>query len=310
MAEGVDLFGLYNTVTDWRAVRDSGIEFAWIKLSDGDTNRDDYGYVAAGRGVGIAMGGYHYAQPGDPVAQANRLVDRCIATGALELAPALDLESPFVPGPAAVNFAVGFLRQLAARGHVPVFYANNNMLSGVLNAVRAAVPDVKVWGAAYGSNLTVPHDVHQYTSTGSVPGIVGNVDRNTGSILRNTGTAAPTVSATTPTTTQKGAEIMDPIHVPASDSPTAVRVESLTGSPTTGLIIRPKLNRDGLANSPVFVSNVYAWGSDKSGVGGNPAAQPGYNPRLVSAHWIPLPGALWADVEYACHDGFDIQPVG
>jgi hypothetical protein len=50
------------------------------------------------------------------------------------------------------------------------------------------VPNVKVWGARYGGPLTVPHDVHQYTSTGHVPGIAGNVDRNTGSILRNTPT--------------------------------------------------------------------------------------------------------------------------
>jgi hypothetical protein len=55
-------------------------------------------YVAAGKSVGIAMGGYHYAQPGDPVPQVNRLVDRCGAYGALDLAPALDLEAPFVPG--------------------------------------------------------------------------------------------------------------------------------------------------------------------------------------------------------------------
>lgn len=195
MSEGVDLFGLYNTVTDWRAVRNSGIEFAWVKLSDGNTNRDDYGYVAAGRGVGIVMGGYHYAQPGDPVAQANRLIDRCIAYGALELAPALDLESPFVPDQYAINFSVAFLKQVQARGHVPVLYANNSMLSGVLGPIRQTVPAVRVWGASYGAALTVPHDVHQYTSSGRVPGIVGNVDRNTGVILRNS-KGAPQVELT------------------------------------------------------------------------------------------------------------------
>jgi GH25 family lysozyme M1 (1,4-beta-N-acetylmuramidase) len=185
MAEGVDLYGLYNKVTDWNAVRAAGIEFAWVKLSDGNTDRDDYGYVAAGRSVGIVMGGYHYAQPGDPVAQANRLVDRCAAYGALDLAPALDLEAPFVPGAAAIDFSIRFLNHVAARGQVPCLYANNSMLSGVLGPVSAAVPGLKVWGARYGAELTVPHDVHQYTSTGRVAGIVGDVDRNRGSLLLN-----------------------------------------------------------------------------------------------------------------------------
>jgi GH25 family lysozyme M1 (1,4-beta-N-acetylmuramidase) len=185
MAEGVDLYGLYNKVTDWNAVRAAGIEFAWVKLSDGNTNREDYGYIAGGSRVGIVMGGYHYAQPGDPIAQANRLIDRCAAYGALGLAPALDLEDPFVPGAAAIDFSVRFLNQIVARGHVPCLYANNSMLSGVLGPVSAAVPGLKVWGARYGAGLTVPVDVHQYTSTGRVPGISGDVDRNRGSVLLN-----------------------------------------------------------------------------------------------------------------------------
>jgi GH25 family lysozyme M1 (1,4-beta-N-acetylmuramidase) len=185
MDEGVDLYGLYNKVTDWDAVREAGITFAWVKLSDGNTNRDDYGYVTGGRGVGIAMGGYHYAQPGDPVAQADRLTGRCAAEGALELAPALDLEAPFVPGKTAADFAIAFLLRIQELGHVPCLYANQSMLLGVLPAVRKAVPGVKVWGARYGANLTVSHDVHQYTDKGRVPGIAGNVDRNRGTAPLN-----------------------------------------------------------------------------------------------------------------------------
>lgn len=190
MAEGVDLYGLYNEVTDWPAVERAGIEFAWIKLSDGNTNRDDYGYVGAGRSVGIAMGGYHYAQPGDPVAQADRLIGRCLAEGALDLAPALDLEDPFTPNAAAIQFATRFLLRLAERGYVPCLYANNSMLNGILKPVRealkaAGVTNLKVWAARYGSPLTVPYDVHQYTSTGRVPGIAGDVDRNRGDIPWN-----------------------------------------------------------------------------------------------------------------------------
>jgi GH25 family lysozyme M1 (1,4-beta-N-acetylmuramidase) len=193
MPEGVDLYEKYNKVTDWQAVRKFGIEYAWIKLSDGLSTRDDVGYVAKAKSVGILTGGYHYAQPGDPIAQADLLLSRCSALGALELAPALDLEDPFVPNDAAVNFAIAFLRRIESRGHVPCLYANNSMLAYVLPRVRAAVPNVKVWAARYGGTLTVPYDVHQYTSTGRVTGIVGDVDRNRGAAILNTPT--PTAPA-------------------------------------------------------------------------------------------------------------------
>jgi GH25 family lysozyme M1 (1,4-beta-N-acetylmuramidase) len=186
MSEGVDLYGLYNKVTDWNKVKESGIDFAWVKLSDGETNRDDYGYVSAGNAHGLVMGGYHYAQPGNAISQANRLIDRCELYGATQLAPALDIETPFVPGQDAINFSIRFLNQLIARGHTPCIYANNSMLAGILPAVRKAVPTVKVWAARYGGTVTVPHDVHQYTSTGRVNGISGDVDRNRGDIIRNT----------------------------------------------------------------------------------------------------------------------------
>src|SRR2546421_3620377 len=91
MAEGIDIYTKYQQVTDWRAVRNGGYEFAYVKVSDGDSNRDDGGYGPAGRRAGLAMGAYHYAQPGDPIAQANRLVDRAQAAGLLDLAPALEI---------------------------------------------------------------------------------------------------------------------------------------------------------------------------------------------------------------------------
>jgi GH25 family lysozyme M1 (1,4-beta-N-acetylmuramidase) len=186
MSEGVDLYGLYNKVTDWKKVREAGIEYAWVKLSDGFTNRDDYGYVSAGKSVGIVMGGYHYAQKTKPVDQANRLIDRCLAYGAIDLAPALDIEDPFVPDKEAADFSIAFLNQIIARGHTPCIYANNSMLTGILPAVRKAVPSVKVWVARYGANPTVGYNTWQYSSTGRVNGISGDVDRNRGEIIRNT----------------------------------------------------------------------------------------------------------------------------
>src|SRR6187399_1804991 len=98
MPDGIDIYTKYQDVHDWRAVRGAGIEFAYVKVSDGDEDRPDNGYGPAGRAAGLAMGAYHYGQPGDPVAQADRLIHRAAAAQLLDLAPALDLEDPFAPG--------------------------------------------------------------------------------------------------------------------------------------------------------------------------------------------------------------------
>jgi lysozyme len=189
MAEGVDLYQKYNKVSSWTAVRNAGITFAYVKLSDGMTTRDDGGYVAGGRGVGIAMGGYAYAQPGNPVGQANLLCDRAEATRATDLAPALDIEdnsSIHTWGTnEAVDFSCDYLQRIKARGHRACLYANNSMLKSILARVKIEVPDVIVWAARYGADPTVVHDVHQYTSSGAVAGISGAVDRNKGVVPRN-----------------------------------------------------------------------------------------------------------------------------
>lgn len=186
MAHGLDVFTAYQTVSDWHAVRAAGYEFCYVKVSDGITSRDDAGYGPAGREAGVAMGGYHYAQPGNGVAQANLLCDRVESAGLTDLAPALDIEKPFQPGGQAAQFAIGFLRQVKARGHQPCLYGNNAMLSVILPMVRAAVPDVLVWVARYGADPMVVHDVWQFSDAGSVPGVHGTVDLNQGAIPLNT----------------------------------------------------------------------------------------------------------------------------
>lgn len=187
MAKGIDVYTAYQTVTNWAAVRAAGYEFAYVKVSDGTTTRATNNYGPAGHAAGVKMGAYHYAQPGDPVAQANLLCDRATSQWLTDLAPALDLEAPFVPGAAAQAFAIAFLRQVKARGFRPCLYGNNAMLTGVLAGVRAAVPDVVVWAARYGADPTVSHDVHQWSQTGSVPGIAASgVDLNEGTVPLNT----------------------------------------------------------------------------------------------------------------------------
>jgi len=197
MANGIDVYVAYQNVRDWTAVRRAGYEFCYVKVGDGTSTRATNGYGPKGRGAGLAMGAYWYAQPGDPVRQADMLCDRAVGEGLADLGPALDLESPFSPNATAVDFAQRFLDRVKARGHVPCLYGNNSMLSYVLPRIRVA--GLKVWVARYGANPTVGYDVWQWSDKGTVSGIsAGSVDLNRGGIPYNL--AAPAAPATAAST--------------------------------------------------------------------------------------------------------------
>ena len=187
MAEGIDVFTAYQNVTDWSKVRAAGKTFAFVKVSDGMSAKPTNGWGPAARAAGVAVGGYHYAQPGDPVAQADLLIAQAAASGCTDLGRALDVEAPFVPGQTAANFAISFLSRIRDRGFLPVLYGNDSMLSYVAPQVRAAVPQTWIWVARYGANPKTPWNTWQYSSSGSVPGIQASaVDLNTGAIPYNT----------------------------------------------------------------------------------------------------------------------------
>src|SRR2546423_11021275 len=193
MAEGIDVYTKFQAVTNWNSVRQAGKEFCYVKVSDGTSARPTNGYGPAGRSAGVLMGAYHYAQFGDATAQANLLCDRVVAEKLYDLAPALDLESPFTANQAAVDFSIAFLNRVKARGHRPAMYANQALLSTLISGIsirdriKRAVPDAWIWCAKYSTNPpSVGHDVWQYTSGGTVPGISASaVDLNKGIIPVN-----------------------------------------------------------------------------------------------------------------------------
>nr|WP_225439810.1 hypothetical protein [Amycolatopsis eburnea] len=106
-----------------------------------------------------------------------------------------------------------------------------------------------------------------------------------------------------------GVELMERITVtPPNTGQNTVRL-NLSGSAGAAIIVRPRINRDGVAK-PMWVGNIFAWGSDKIGVGHNPKSDPGYVDRLTSHRRFALPGAVWADLEYSAAEPFDIDVVG
>lgn len=195
MSFGIDIYR-YQTVTSWQRVRDAGVKFVYVKATDGA----GYAVVRAdaqargAQSVGIPVGLYHFAQPGDPVSQARLLLSEVRRLSAGKPGPALDMEDnpagsahSNIPNSQKSAWSKLFLREVAAAGYRPVVYMSSS-LAKLLRPDLWGIPNLVIWIASYGPNngrrnaLTGGYpgrlDIHQYTSAGAVAGITGAVDLN------------------------------------------------------------------------------------------------------------------------------------
>lgn len=178
---GIDIYRKFQTVTDWNSVKAHGVGYVWTKVTDGGgvaTAGPADAIVAGAKSAGIPVGGYHYAQLSpSPERQAEVFVAEVRRLGADGLVPMLDLEAPFGANDAARDFGIRFCRRVAELGFRPGVYMNNAF-------ARILRPDLWVgspvlWIARYGARPDYRYDVHQYSSSGAVPGIsAGSVDLN------------------------------------------------------------------------------------------------------------------------------------
>lgn len=182
---GVDVHGAKGPV-DWRRVRASGFEFAFLKATEGrtfDDERFNFNRRAA-KAARLVVGAYHFARPDNNTAEAE--AEHFLRIGRPnrgELLPVLDWEHD----PPTAAWALRFLRAVeTAIGTRPILYTFPDFLrrTDSFEALRR----FPLWYAAYGPNdgevhpATPPQGfrfaVHQFTSRGRVPGIAGDVDLN------------------------------------------------------------------------------------------------------------------------------------
>lgn len=182
--------------------------------------------------------------------------------------------------------AYGFRNaMLAAQGHASAFWQSGRY--------SELVPFANYW-----------QDNNTQVTVGGI-----TCDRNL--VVKNYTLGSPAV---TPTPEEnEPVSLIETITVtPPNLDVNSVRVRTLPGTKGAAIIVRPLLDAaDGrTATNPVWLGNVFAWGSDGVGVGGNPKNQAGFVDRCASDRKIALPDALWADVEYSSAAPFEIQVVG
>jgi hypothetical protein len=110
-------------------------------------------------------------------------------------------------------------------------------------------------------------------------------------------------------TTTAGVELMERITVTPPNADRNAKRVWLSGSANAAVIIRPRIGGDGFSK-PMWVGDIFAWGSDHQGIGHNPTQTPGYDNKLTSHRRYDLPGALWADINYSAAEPFEIDIVG
>jgi len=186
--KGIDV-SYYQGSIDWARVAADDVKFAFVRVSDGTTYIDNKfsTYWAGSRAHGIKHGAYQFFRPGqDPIEQAEILLD---AIGRKlepdDLPPVIDVEASDGQSAAVIKEKVGLWidHVKSVLGRDPIIYTGFYFWRD-----SAGAPDFTsspLWHAQYSSascpNIAPPWQswaFWQYTSTGTIDGISGDVDVN------------------------------------------------------------------------------------------------------------------------------------
>jgi GH25 family lysozyme M1 (1,4-beta-N-acetylmuramidase) len=195
---GVDVSHYQGTI-NWNGVAGSGIRFAYIKATEGTGYTDpsfDRNYIHS-YNQGIIRGAYHFARPNisSGATQARYFVNNGGGWSAdgKTLPPMLDMETNPYSGGACYGLSHAQLRNWISdfvntvkrlTGKYPTIYANNNWWDPCTGHWGGGATHDPLMIPSYGSSVgPLPAGwtfwtIWQYTSTGRVSGIGGNVDRD------------------------------------------------------------------------------------------------------------------------------------
>jgi lysozyme len=188
---GIDV-SHHNGAIDWKAVAASGVRFAYIKATEGQTWFDQQcrTNIAAAREQGIKVGVYHFATPSataqDAEGEAMHLWQMASTLGRLDLPPVLDIESN-PNGLTQAQMSAWVSRWSATTavkwGRRPIVYTFSAFLGALGTGEWTNV--LPLWLARYTNDndpgRTAPWSkwtIWQHSTEPGVPGTTGRIDRN------------------------------------------------------------------------------------------------------------------------------------
>ena len=180
---GIDI-SAHNGVPDFDSLAAAGIDFVYLKASEGVAHRDPAfmrNYLAARR-AGLAVGAYHFFRfETDGTRQAANLID-AIGPCRLQLPLVIDVEEWGNPVDPPTEIVVERLESMIAMLRVfygPVaIYTNKN---GEARFLRGRFKDSHLWICSFTDPPIGrrPWHLWQHSHCGRLPGISGNVDLDT-----------------------------------------------------------------------------------------------------------------------------------
>lgn len=192
--KGIDV-SKYQGDIDWNAVRDDGVEYAFVRLGlrgyeSGKLVLDEYfdQNMRGANEAGVSAGVYFFTQA-VTVEEAKEE-----ATYVLEHITDYDVTYPIVFDVEMIvgangrannltkeertDIAIAFCEAIKQAGYTPMIYGNVKCFTKMLDLAR--LEDYEKWYAFYDNYMYIPYEVScwQYTEKGTVKGIKNKVDLN------------------------------------------------------------------------------------------------------------------------------------
>lgn len=184
--EGVDVSNHQEDI-DWEAVANAGMEVAIIKSSEGPDYTDpnfEVNYEGA-KAAGLKIGFYHFltATSVEQAREEANFFASIISGKEIDVKPVMDFEQFDGLSADAINdIALAFAEEVESKTGYPVMIYSN--ADHATNVFSESLTKYSLWLAQYDGNEPTEEVIWdtwagwQYTDTGSVEGINGDVDLN------------------------------------------------------------------------------------------------------------------------------------
>lgn len=189
---GIDV-SKYQGDINWKLVKDSGIDYAIIRLgyrgmNEGTLELDPY-YEANIKGAneaGVDVGVYFFSQATtieEAIEEADMVLeyirDYKITYPVIfdtEVVTTYNARANNLPRDLRTDICIAFCETIKAAGYRPMIYANTRWMILGIDLERLTMYDK--WYAYYGTTFTFPYQYQmlQYSDKGKVPGIAAAVD--------------------------------------------------------------------------------------------------------------------------------------
>lgn len=198
LIEGESVIGIdvsaYQGDIDWVQVREAGVEFVMIRLgyrgyTVGTIKEDPYfrtnleNAAAAGLDVGVYF--FSQAVSVEEALEEAEFVLETLDGYALTMPIVYDWEyisdearTAAMDRRTLTDCSLAFLRRIEEAGYWPMLYYNTHQVRDLLHL--SELEEYDCWLALYSDLMTFPYRIKmwQYTCTGTIPGIEGDVDIN------------------------------------------------------------------------------------------------------------------------------------